>query len=728
MRISQLIIALSIVCNAGAQELKPIGNYDTNLFDYSWDATFPKSEYEAQLESPDSSLVILDRQIVSYEVGKYNVINRRRFDHKIYYVGNERDIEEVNRLYLYKGSDQTNLKVKVRTFTKAGNLVELDVSKMEDVSTDKGATNYTILAIPGIEVHSFVEVVIEKEAQPAHIRCLVRNPFKTLTAEVHLYHAPNILKLVYGPPQLRRAEYGNFSIKAEADSLLPVDSRFKTTREGSKSKGFLPTIYSAKNIAPSSSEKYSYGYDGTTRLDIVDIKYDWKEAGEGIGRNIFPDVKKYAMNGRAWLNKLEVEEEMSELKRLRMIEDFVKLTITETNGNDLYLSYTYQIWKKRIANEEGLLRMSMQLIDATEIPYVAYLCSDKDYIQADSEFPFTIGLSDVLYYFPTLEMYMAPTNDYYRLGEIPNFLASNSAISIRATDASQIGKIIQLPEAKKEYNLDGTRSFVTIDTENETTTVLKTKYFYGDNAIRSRGYYYFDDEAGRKEYTDNLLKSKLDGMELTNLVLENEAFNLNFQSADTVKYSGVLKGTDLLSSIPNGFILNPGKVIGSQTSFYDNEERKTRVYLPESKVYEHLIEVQIPEGYTVEGLDNLQFERAFKASKRWGYQEITSSRNQGELSTDESTDSVKVEDVLKIEEGQTLTEDDLEIKEDSSADSGVMAAHFKSVANLDEGVLKIRVNEFYLEGFYPKEEIESLQNVVNAAYEFYIAKIKLVKE
>ncbi len=56
----------------------------------------------------------------------------------------------------------------------------------------------------------------------------------------------------------------------------------------------------------------------------------------------------------------------------------------------------------------------------------------------------------------------------------------------------------------------------------------------------------------------------------------------------------------------NNYIFEIGKLIGSQLELKpDQRNRKVDVYMPFPRTYEYTIEVDIPAGYKVEGLDKL---------------------------------------------------------------------------------------------------------------------------
>ncbi|UYQ92444.1 DUF3857 domain-containing protein [Chitinophaga horti] len=63
----------------------------------------------------------------------------------------------------------------------------------------------------------------------------------------------------------------------------------------------------------------------------------------------------------------------------------------------------------------------------------------------------------------------------------------------------------------------------------------------------------------------------------------------------------------LVKRAGNNYILDAGKLIGGQLTLKPSQrDRKVDVYMPFARSFEYSIDIQIPAGYTVEGLDKLQ--------------------------------------------------------------------------------------------------------------------------
>jgi len=74
-----------------------------------------------------------------------------------------------------------------------------------------------------------------------------------------------------------------------------------------------------------------------------------------------------------------------------------------------------------------------------------------------------------------------------------------------------------------------------------------------------------------------------------------------------MQYSCVLTMDDFLKKAGNNFIFEVGKLIGTQTRVTDQERTRTvDIYMPFARTLAHNITINIPAGYTVEGIESLQ--------------------------------------------------------------------------------------------------------------------------
>jgi len=93
-------------------------------------------------------------------------------------------------------------------------------------------------------------------------------------------------------------------------------------------------------------------------------------------------------------------------------------------------------------------------------------------------------------------------------------------------------------------------------------------------------------------------------------------------------YTTSFKMNGLMKKAGNNYILDAGKLIGSQMSIKPSQrERKADVHMPFARMFEYIMEFNIPAGYTVEGADKL----TRNIDNEWGSFIVTTDSKDGKL-------------------------------------------------------------------------------------------------
>lgn len=442
------------------------------------------------------------------------------------------------------------------------------------------------------------------------------------------------------------------------------------------SEGNGSYVYEARDINAVKDEVYTHEYKDLPRCDFSVVALTWKRWSNIVYSNVNP--VNYTLYGGPTRKVLKTigARDCSDLEKTKKIEMYVKqnITLTKQDGADFETNIA-KILKYKIANETGVVAVFMYLLRMAQIDFELYLAADKDYIDLDNSFPSATGLSNFIFYLPLQGLYLLPNSKYYYAGTIPNDMAGMNALNIVSPTKGASFYIKRLPEADRNFNVESTSSTIELDLESDECRIDLKKSYYGDRAIYIRGRLNYSDEIEKKEYVDFVLLSKMESTELKEYSIENDAIELNFMTKDSLHFIGKLVSDELATAVPNGYLLNISGAMGNQMSFYQEGERNRNLYINESKVYHHDFHFAIPEGYKLENIENYEFDKKY------------------------------------IPEGETEP-----------------VAAFESKVEVVDGVLNITVHEYYQEGLYPKEDVVVFQSVVNAAYEFYIAKVMLVKE
>lgn len=639
---------------------------------YSWDETFDREKYDASAFSDNEATILLDRKILVYNPNMA-LTRGKRIHHQIVWIDKESSIDKMNKLYLYANESVSVKEVMVRVVSEDGAVIALDESKMEDVSLKDGNANFKIIAIPGIKVKSWVEIYIDYDGISYQNRLLHQEPFHTVRAEVIF----QVTKHREGPgyPRIRPVLRGYNGFYPQIKSLKNIDSEIAKPKKKQKYKEDYYS-FSAESISPwLGDENYSQEYQFCPRVDITLSPYQWMNISNNLYASLNFDSPLHFSN--KILRELGVDGD-TEIEKLRRIENFIKQKITLTESNSRKYSYVSQIYTDRIANESGIIKFFIALLDDSDIDFELYYVASKDYIEPDEYMPMTIGFEDFLFYFPKSKKYIVPMDNYYRVGKIPNYLGGRKRIELinveKPKKSSYIGT---LEYSVKEDNVGRSETKISLDLEFSMFSAMKKLIYFGDAAIQSRGAMNYMDEAEKNGYVQDALVNGMKDVELFSVQIVNDDIYHNSIEEDSLIISGVIESKDLLVSIGSDYLISLTQVIGVQSSFYNESERVHKIYIENSKISEHIIEFEIPNGYILEGIDELIYNREY----------------------------------VIAEKGQAKT-----------------VASFISTAEIVNNVLSVEVNEFYEEGFYPKEDIEEFQAVINAAYEFYNVKLKLTKK
>ncbi|MFT6922024.1 MAG: hypothetical protein ACJA1C_001022 [Crocinitomicaceae bacterium] len=613
---------------------------------YNWNRTFDGSNYETQINHDEEATIVFDKSLYYY-YSDNGTLKLKCFKHRLIWIEDESAIEKLNEVYLPGSASM----FKARIINSDGKVLSFDENRIEEISTNEGTSSYQKLALPGIEPKSWVEVYYVLTDLNRSERVTLNDDFTTALGQV----------VIREPVNWR----GKFDLKIEM---------YNGYEKNELNDDQFSHVYEVKNIPSVGSENYAHQYMDSPRCDFTIVKTSWSE----WSRLVLKSVNRYDFSTfigavRKTLKEIDALEG-TDVEKIKKIELFVKQNITETEQDDAkYTEHIGKILKFKIANETGILATYMHLFSYAGIKFDLYLAGDKDYIDLDENMPSSRGFDEYIFHFKSLDLYLLPNSDYYYLGRIPSHIGGMNALRIVGTPGSKY--FTRLPQGLREYNTEITKSTIELNVEEEVCSIHLKKSYNGDRAIRARGYLNFSDEEEKKDYIDGALLSGMETTELKSFKVINDDIILNQMSEDSIHFIGDLISDEMVSTIPNGFILNVSRAMGGQSSFYEEGERQRRIYVSNSRIYEHNIRFVIPDGYELQNIENYRFDRNYTPA---------------------------------------------------GADAPVAA--FESKAQIRDGVLELYVYEFYQEGMYPKEDLEAYKLVINAAYEFYIAKVMLIKE
>lgn len=163
----------------------------------------------------------------------------------------------------------------------------------------------------------------------------------------------------------------------------------------------------------------------------------------------------------------------------------------------------------------------------------------------------------------------------------------SSRIGIANLDRSYLGK-----DFEKYYNPPGQKGKKKKEDE---VIDIETSTGYSDPEKEER-------VRERKELMEKEVKSSFDLEKYGDFEMINDG---RFGDSATLKYKETFSLKKMISRAGRNYILDIGKLIGSQIKLEQNElkERKTDIWLANARTIENNITVNVPAGYSVEGLE-----------------------------------------------------------------------------------------------------------------------------
>lgn len=296
---------------------------------------------------------------------------------------------------------------------------------------------------------------------------------------------------------------------------------------------------------------------------------------------------------------------------------------------DFMVSMSNYLKRKEI-NHDFIIATPRTLSDIKDL----ILLHDATYlIRVNTSKPFYIGQP-------------ARFDNYYEVGQALEGTNAYAVNMLEESEKRDIKKVV-IPASSHQMNSDSVTLKVTFDIENpeqiQLTRVVMAKgsnRFSHMDAIAPYDYLY-DSRADKYEFEllENKKASKKDKEALAKKIaqlkeqhakdrldnmkksLEGE-FDAKIVSYDqfTLKKTGIwpdqselsyqdeYKMEGLIESAGNGYLLNIGKLIGKQIDLTKEQlSRKDDIYMPYARSFNYEIEVSIPAGYEVKGLDKIQY-------------------------------------------------------------------------------------------------------------------------
>lgn len=616
---------------------------------YDWEE---KPNYATDKFADESLVAYLKKVTADFQFENSNLVEFK-LEHYIYYVNSDEAIEAMNKVYLPLNQNANLEKQKARVITPSGNVKVLSDDKLLVAKNEENGQSVTYFAFEGIEKGSFIEYyyVIKKNPGVYGNRIAVQDEYPTKTFEFDVFSPDYLVFKFKSFNQLEDVEINEY--EDQLNWSLTVSD--------------IPALIGEEYAAPLAEQQYIiYALDKNLASNTQDIT-GYSDVAKNLYSTFTADLnRKTEKKLEKLAKKIGLDQLNDEETKIRAIENFVKRNFYLREGSSENLSDLDEVLNTKLANDKGIMHLFLALFEREEIPTEIVITTNRNMMRFDKEFEAFNYLKEYLIHFTSTNTYLSPEDAESRY-PYPNYnFTDNYGLFISGVQigdfTSAVSEIKYIDPLPMEKNIDGIYMKVKFD-EGDLSNIHADldKFFFGYTGMFIHPYIDLVNEENRTNLAKNILESFTENAKDVEITYENDDPTLFGIEPLHLKYT--FKTGDLVEKAGNKYLFKMGKLIGRQIEMYEEKERNLPIAERHHRTYDRIIEIEIPEGYQVTNLDDINIENT-------------------------------------IFEGE----------------KAIM--HFKSYYQLEGSTLKVTADEFYQKNYVPVEEYENYRKVINSAADF----------
>lgn len=590
MRLYPLLFALLLSMTASAQSI-PTALIHAG---YNWDVKRTKRLPVTAAEAELPAIVLKDFTSLEYFLGADQSLHLYATEHRIIRVNNSDGIERYNKIVLPILANGQTVDVKARTISPRGEVREVRTADMKELKDDNNQRGYRIFAVDGVENGSEVEYFYTRERPMNHFGSETLQSgtpsrdviFELISPETLTFEA----KVYNGPP-------------AVADTTMP-DKRVLRL--------------SLKEVPAVRDEAFTQVRAQLMRLEyklaFIASKgqvrqFTWADASQNIYRNLTSLSKDEAKAVDKMVADAKVPASGPVAERIAAVERYVKLNYNLEEGADNDIA---RIRATRNASEVGFTHLLTALYRKLNIENQIVMTSNRSERKFDGSFDTWNFLDHYLLYFPATQQYLAPGRPDCYYGLVPADWAGQSGLYVKPLKLGNIEsamgtvkEIPALPADQSHQDLDVTVTFAP-DLGKSTVALRQTMTGYMAAVIQP--FWTMIPDAKQQEVLQDMQKSIVpDATNFKNVTVKNVERGTNSLQKPFI-VEGQCESAALLDKAGPRYLFKIGTLIGPQTELYQKEERQFDVDNDSNHGYARIIRFEVPAGYTVRNLNDLNFD------------------------------------------------------------------------------------------------------------------------
>ncbi len=568
---------------------------DLFIDEYDWENS-PEFE-QLSLESEQQNAIVLkDFKAIEYYFDEtIDELLQLYTVHSKIQVNTHEAVEMYNKHYMPMRRVLAIVDLRVRVITK-DRVLEIEDIDLKDYEGEDDYSSYKYFAIDGVEVGSQIEYIYTFKMQPQLEggREFFQSDELKLNTEFHLFCDDKMF--------FNTKSYNGFKT-LELDTAIDGKNHYFANLD--MIEPLKPELYAPYN---NSLMRVEFKLDHIDPAGEVKL-YTYDQISNQLNNYLRSGVTKKDIKALKKLSKKLNLDEAEEIEKVRIIEDYIKrnITISQTDNHE----EIEMILESLVANQRGLMKLYVSFFDLNSITYKFGLTSDRTSVLMDPDFESYSFLENYFFYFQEYDKFMAPTEIFYRVGYIPFSWSNNHGLFINSVSQgesiSSVGEVEFIEPLAYNKNEDILDVKIDFEGEFEALNIDIKRTLSGYNATYIQPIFELVPESDVKLVISDLLNLAGRDFELKEYRLKNSSVDSIYLKPFIIEGKASTTSS-FFDKAGNRYLLKIGEVIGEQVEMYQEEERKLPVENEFNRNYERKIQFEIPEGFKVRNLDDLNMD------------------------------------------------------------------------------------------------------------------------
>lgn len=539
-----------------------------------------------------------ENEIIVSRTIKIEVVNDKNGPKQYYllhdkiFINSDDAIEKNNKIYLPFSSNENVVKNEARVILKSGKIISLDKKDIKEEVDEERGIKYNYFAINGLEKGALIEKIFLLEEAPELNGKTFRmqDDLPILNIDFELIHPNHLVFKTKGYNNLAEANiddkrYENkISISVKETNVPKLEDDEKYSNWKANIKHFRYKL--DENL-----------YNGSKNL------YNYKEFAANVFERFNAELdKKSQKSVEDFCKSIPKSNNLQE--QIWNIENKVKKTIPYNRYFDKKENLA-EVIKTKQANQTEILSLYLAIFKHFKIENQIVFASNRYDIPFDPEFESYENLDELLFFFPSINKFMTPTEIEYRIPLIPNILANNNGLFIKGKEFAGvkmgIGEVNFIPIPGVEITHDVMNITIDFTKDIENPIITNEMSFGGYAALNFQPIKDFAPAEQYKEILKSIAENYTLQEEYTSLTTENDGTDFIGKKPFVLKVT--FEGKDLVQKAGDNYLFSVGKTIGSQMELYQENKRMMPVEIDYPHSYLRKIKIKLPKGATVKNLE-----------------------------------------------------------------------------------------------------------------------------